>query len=101
LATRKAAKHRVMQLIETLKDPEDAYVVRSRLDRSLLVVRRYLAGAEGPADVRPIESMLVDIEAAFASLRRRSEPFGEAWIAKLEDTNANLLELHTALDSET
>ena len=93
---------RLDELLDTLSDPKAAYVVRSRLDRVLLMVRRHLdwEGARGDHRVR-LEGAMRRIEDSFRALRRRSEPFGDAWLEKLAMTREDLLALRTELLTPT
>lgn len=94
MPTASDVEYRLAELAKTLERPEDAYVVRSRLDRALLVCRRYLSEAVvPPTDAAVAYSLISEIEAAFVAIRRRSEPFGEAWVAKLQDTRPLIAEL--------
>jgi len=90
---------RLDELVSTLDDPKAAYVVRSRLDRVMLMVRRYVKEAQAPeqAPSPRLESAMLRIEDSFRALRRRSEPFGEAWIGKLAATRDELLVLREEL----
>lgn len=87
------AIYRLDQLMETLSNPRDAYLVRSRLDRALLVVTA-TAGAPLPAEVG---TQIGRIEEAFRTVRRRSEPFGDAWIRLLDEAREEVSILRTYL----
>lgn len=89
---------RLDELLDTLNDPKAAYVVRSRLDRVLLMVRRSLDWEGARSDRRGrLEDAMHRIEDSFRALRRRSEPFGEAWLEKLAMTREDLLALRSEL----
>ncbi|MBZ5734148.1 hypothetical protein K8Z61_06530 [Nocardioides sp. TRM66260-LWL] len=89
---------RLDQLIETLDDPRAAYVVRSRLDRVLLLVNRTIGGADlDDQRASKVEQLTRDIDEHFAALRRRSEPFGEAWLTNLASARKALLDLRQVL----
>lgn len=91
---------RVDDLLATLDDPKAAYVVRSRLDRvGLMAERLAMQGGLDASRQRAIFALLQRIEDAFAALRRRSEPFAEAWVRKLEATRADIVALRAALAS--
>ncbi len=97
---------RLDDLLDTLDDPKAAYVVRSRLDRVLLMIRRQLDQAGAPVSHRAgLEKTIRRIEDSFTALRRRSEPFGEAWLHKLSAARDDLLNLRIELlllaDAET
>lgn len=89
---------RMDELLEALRDPKAAYVVRSRLDRVLLMIRRHLdetsAGRSHPVQ---LQIAIGRIEDSFRALRRRSEPFGDGWLHKLAVTRDDLLALREEL----
>lgn len=89
---------RLDELLDTLGDPKAAYVVRSRLDRVLLMTRCYL-DEPGVGDGRTVrlQNALRRIEDSFRALRRRSEPFGDGWLHKLAVTRDDLLALREEL----
>lgn len=84
---------RVDELIAIMDDPKAAYVVRSRLDRLLLMLHSSPGLPAGALRDEVAESL----EHSFRALRRRSEPFGEGWVRKLADTRAELVSLRGAL----
>ena len=89
---------RLDELLDTLSDPKAAYVVRSRLDRVLLMTLRHLDETGHGDDTRArIESAIRRIEDSFRALRRRSEPFGDSWLHKLALTREDLLTLRDEL----
>jgi hypothetical protein len=83
---------RLDELLATMDEPQAAYVVRSRLDRSLLLVRRHIdeLGAQDREAAVRVSRIVDSVEDSFRALRRRSEPFGEAWIAQLRATRAQI-----------
>ena len=86
---------RLDELLATLGNPKAAYVVRSRLDRVLLLVKRYNSDERSPEEQRALAMHVARIEDSFRALRRRSEPFGEAWMAKLAHVRADLASLRS------
>lgn len=89
---------RLDELLDTLRDPKAAYVVRSRLDRVLLMIRRLLDETRaGDSHRVRLQSAMSRIEDSFRALRRRSEPFGDGWLHKLEVTREDLLALREEL----
>ena len=92
---------RLDELLNTLEDPKAAYVVRSRLDRVAIMIRRYIAEVqEADSELASrLDEALTRIEDAFRALRRRSEPFGEAWVQKLASTRAELVLLRAGFSS--
>jgi hypothetical protein len=90
---------RLDELLSILDDPKAAYVVRSRLDRVSLMLQRYVkeAQAQNTEFASRVESATLGIQDSFRALRRRSEPFGEAWIEKLGATRSELLLLRDEL----
>jgi len=99
---RNRAIARIEELIETMDDPKAAYVVRSRLDRTMLVVRQHIQEIRGhdPATASQLLATVGRVDDSFSALRRRSEPFGDAWISKLGSTRIELALLRRLLTTE-
>lgn len=76
---------RLDELLDTMSDPKAAYVVRSRLDRFLLVLGDYVANMSprNPETAAALTNLGQHVNDGFEALRRRSEPFGSAWVLKL------------------
>lgn len=93
---------RIDELIQTLDDPKAAYVVRSRLDRTMLVLRRHIRAIRDldPATASELRAISRRVDDSFSALRRRSEPFGEGWILKLGSTRSELALLRRLLARE-
>lgn len=87
---------RLDELLCTLDSPESAYLVRSRVERALIVARKAESSVreEKRENVR---SLISDLDRAFNSLRKRSEPFGGRWHARLEDCRGVVVDLRAAL----
>lgn len=96
------ALSRIDELIQTMDDPRAAYVVRSRLDRTMLVLHQHIQDIRElhPSIASQLLELAKRVEDAFLALRRRSEPFGEAWISKLGSTRIELDRLRSILASE-
>lgn len=89
---------RIDELLATLENPQAAYVVRSRLDRIVLMTRGLLERPSITRDeVVQMDTILDRLEDSFRALRRRSEPFADAWIHKLAGVRRELLDLRAAL----
>ena len=90
---------RIDDLLETMAHPQAAYVVRSRLDRVIVIAKMRLDGLSDAQShaANCCRTTLGSIELAFAALRRRSEPFGDGWVSKLLATRQELQQLRSEL----
>lgn len=89
---------RIDELLATLDNPQAAYVVRSRLDRVLLMTQSWIEDpGVDPDRTAQLREILGRLEDSFRALRRRSEPFADAWIGKLAGVRRELLSLRSTL----